>query len=117
MNIGLGLAQCPQSRGSFRRGRRPRAAQRMFRVLIRSILTYSGSPALRAAGTTLLSTHSDLARKRLTPDPLIAELKSDLDAAQHLLHEIVIAFFRREHDRDPPSKAEYRAYCLSPKCR
>jgi hypothetical protein len=29
---------------------------------------------------------------------------------QHLLHEIVICAFRREHGRDPAIKAEYRAY-------
>jgi hypothetical protein len=34
----------------------------------------------------------------------------DLDAAQHLLHEVVIAAFRREQGRDPATKAEYRAY-------
>jgi hypothetical protein len=28
----------------------------------------------------------------------------------HLLHEIVIAAFRREHGRDPATKTEYRAY-------
>jgi hypothetical protein len=50
------------------------------------------------------------ARKRPTPDPRIAELEGDLDAATHLLHEIVIAAFRREHGRDPATKAEYRAY-------
>jgi hypothetical protein len=37
-------------------------------------------------------------------------LEGDLDAAQHLLHEIVICAFRREHGRDPATKAEYRAY-------
>jgi hypothetical protein len=37
-------------------------------------------------------------------------LEHDLDAAQHLLHEIVICAFRREHGRDPATKAEYRAY-------
>jgi len=42
--------------------------------------------------------------------PRIAELEGDLDAATHLLHEIVIAAFRREHGRDPTTKAEYRAY-------
>jgi hypothetical protein len=46
----------------------------------------------------------------LTANARIAELEHDLDAAQHLLHEIVIAAFRREHGRDPASKAEYRAY-------
>jgi hypothetical protein len=40
----------------------------------------------------------------------IAELEHDLDAAAHLLHEIVIAAFRREHGRDPASKVGYRAY-------
>ena len=53
---------------------------------------------------------NSVARKRLAPDPLIAELKEGLDAAAHLLHEIVIAAFLREHGRDPASKAEYRAY-------
>jgi hypothetical protein len=48
-----------------------------------------------------MSTRNDLARKRPTPDPRIAELERDLDAAQHLLHEIVIAAFRREHGREP----------------
>jgi hypothetical protein len=47
---------------------------------------------------------------RLTPDSRIAELVHDLDAALHLLHEIVICAFRREHGRDPVIKAEYRAY-------
>ena len=51
-----------------------------------------------------------LARKRLSPDSRIAELGGDLDAAQHLLHEIVICGFRREHGRDPATKAEYRVY-------
>jgi len=54
----------------------------------------------------MMSTRNDLARKRLTPDSRIVELEHDLDAAQHLLHEIVIAAFRRE----PASEAEYRAY-------
>jgi hypothetical protein len=40
----------------------------------------------------------------------IAELERDLDAAQHLLHEIVNYAFRREHGLDPASKAEYRVY-------
>jgi hypothetical protein len=48
--------------------------------------------------------------KRQTNDELFAELKGDLDAAAHLLNEIVIAAFRREHGRDPASKTEYRAY-------
>ena len=56
-----------------------------------------------------MSAGDDLARKRLTQDALIAELKGDLGAAAHLLHEIVIAAFRREHGRDPATKAEYRA--------
>ena len=53
---------------------------------------------------------NNLARKRVTADSRIAELEQDLDAAQHLLHEIVIAAFRREHGRDPATKTEYRAY-------
>jgi len=57
-----------------------------------------------------MSTRDDLARKRLTPDALVAELKGDLDVAAHPLHEIVIVAFRREHGRDPTTKAEYRAY-------
>jgi hypothetical protein len=57
-----------------------------------------------------MSARNDLAQKHLTPDSRMAELESDLDAAQHLLHEIVIAAFRREHGRDPATKAEYRAY-------
>ena len=57
-----------------------------------------------------MSTRTDVARKRLTLDLRIAELERDLDAAQHLLHEIVIAAFRREHGREAASKAEYRAY-------
>jgi hypothetical protein len=61
-----------------------------------------------------MSTRNDLARKRLPPNPRIAELEGDLDAAQHLLHEIVIAAFRREHGRDPASKSEYRAYRDTP---
>src|SRR5271167_1767003 len=56
-----------------------------------------------------MPTRNDLARKRLTPAPLIAELKEGRDAATHLLHEIVIAAFRREHGRDPASTAEYRS--------
>jgi hypothetical protein len=58
----------------------------------------------------MMRTRKDLARKRLTPDARIAELEHDLDTAQHVLHEIVIAAFRREHGRDPVSRAEYRAY-------
>ena len=57
-----------------------------------------------------MRTRNDLARKRLTPDPRIAELEQGLDAATHLLHEIVIVAFRREHGRDPATKAEYRTY-------
>jgi hypothetical protein len=49
-------------------------------------------------------------RRPGTPDPRIAELEHDLDAAQQLLHEIVIAAFRGERGRDPATKAEYRAY-------
>jgi hypothetical protein len=41
---------------------------------------------------------------------LLGWSKRDLDAAQHLLHEIVICAFRREHGRDPATRAEYRAY-------
>jgi hypothetical protein len=73
-------------------------------------------PAWRKAGLPesvrikQMSTRSNLARKRLAPDSRIAELEHDLDAAQHLLHEIVIAAFRRERGRDPTTKAEYRAY-------
>lgn len=59
---------------------------------------------------TAMNTRNDLARKRLTPDPRIAELEGDLDTATHLLHEIVVAAFRREHGRDPASRAEYRAH-------
>lgn len=51
-----------------------------------------------------MSTRSDLARKRLTPSSRMAELEGDLDVATHLLHEIVIAAFRREHGRDPATK-------------
>lgn len=36
--------------------------------------------------------------------------RCDLDAAQYLLYEIVIAVFRREQGRDPATKAEYRTY-------
>jgi hypothetical protein len=57
-----------------------------------------------------MTTRNDLARKRLRPDALSAEPEGDLDAAQHLLHEIVIAAFRREHGRDPATKAQDRAY-------
>ncbi len=57
-----------------------------------------------------MTIRSDLARKRLTPDSRMVELEHDLDAATHLLQEIVIAAFRREHGRDPTTKAEYRAY-------
>jgi hypothetical protein len=57
-----------------------------------------------------MSIRNDLARKCPTPDARIVELEDDLAAAQHLLHEIVIAAFRREHGRDPTTKAEYRAY-------
>ena len=57
-----------------------------------------------------MNTRNDLARKRVTPDARIAELAHDLDAAQHMLHEIVICAFRREHGRDPATKTEYRAY-------
>jgi hypothetical protein len=53
---------------------------------------------------------NDRARNRLTPDPRIVELEDDLDIAVHLLHEMVIAIFRREHGRDPASKAEFRVY-------
>jgi hypothetical protein len=44
------------------------------------------------------------------PDSRIGELERDLDAAQHLLHEIVVCAFRREHGRDPISSTEYRTY-------
>jgi hypothetical protein len=37
-------------------------------------------------------------------------MDDDLDAAQHLRHEIVICAFRRENGREPTTKAEYRAY-------
>jgi hypothetical protein len=57
-----------------------------------------------------VTTRNSLARKRLTHGARIAELKTHLDATQHLLHEIVIAAFRREHGGDPTTKAEYRAY-------
>jgi transposase-like protein len=57
-----------------------------------------------------MSTRNDLAQKRLTPDSRIAELEHDLDTAAHLLHEIVIAAFRREHGRDPATQTEYRSY-------
>ena len=57
-----------------------------------------------------MSTRNELARKRLTPDPRMAELERDLDAAQHLLHEIVIAAFSREHGRELISKAEDQVY-------
>ena len=57
-----------------------------------------------------MAMRSDLARKRLTPDPQIAELEHDLDVAARLLQEIVIAAFRREHGRDRATKSEYRAY-------
>jgi hypothetical protein len=53
-----------------------------------------------------MSTRHDLARKRPTPDSRIAELEHDLDAAQHLLHEIVIAASRREYGREPANPAE-----------
>jgi hypothetical protein len=43
-----------------------------------------------------MSTRNSLAPKRLTPDSRITELEHDLDTAQHLQHEIVIAAFRRE---------------------
>jgi hypothetical protein len=58
----------------------------------------------------LVNTRKDFGRKRLSPNARVAELEGELDAAQHLLNEIVIAAFRREHERDPASKAEYRAY-------
>ncbi len=51
-----------------------------------------------------MSTRNNLTRKWLMPDPRIAELEHDLDAAQHLLHEIVICAFRREYGRDPTTK-------------
>lgn len=57
-----------------------------------------------------MRSRNHLARKRLTHDSHVAELERDLNAAQHLLHEIVICAFRREHGRDPISRAEYRAY-------
>ena len=57
-----------------------------------------------------MSTRNDLARKRLTPDHASRSWNNDLDAAAHLLQEIVIAAFRREHGRDPATKTEYRAY-------
>ena len=57
----------------------------------------------RVAG--MIRTRNNLARKRLTPDARIAELEHDLDAAQHLLHEIIICAFRREHGRDPATPA------------
>lgn len=44
------------------------------------------------------------------PNSRIVELEHDIDAATHLLHEIVIAAFRREHGRDATIQAEYRAY-------
>jgi hypothetical protein len=65
---------------------------------------------IRIIPATLPCATNSLARKRLTPDSRIAELEHDLDAAKHLLHEIVIAAFRREHGRDPATRAEYRAY-------
>jgi hypothetical protein len=57
-----------------------------------------------------MTMRNDLARKRVTPDSWIAELERDLDTAQRLPHEIVIAAFRRERGREPVTKAEYRAY-------
>jgi hypothetical protein len=57
-----------------------------------------------------VTTRHTLARKRLTHGARIAELERDLDASQHLLHEIVIAAISREHGRDPASRVEYRAY-------
>ena len=57
-----------------------------------------------------MSTRHDLARERVTPDPRIAELEQDLDAATHLLHDIVICAFRRKHGREPATKAEHRAH-------
>jgi hypothetical protein len=57
-----------------------------------------------------MNTRNNVGRKRLTPGARIAELERDLDAAQYLLHEIVICAFVREHGRNPVSKTEYQAY-------
>jgi hypothetical protein len=56
-----------------------------------------------------MRTRNDLAGG-LTPDSRIAELEHGLDAAQHLLYEIVMGAFRRGQRRDPATAAEYRAY-------